>query len=167
MVVVKADGYGHGALAPARSALEGGAPWLAVASASEAAPLREAGIGCPILPFAPPRPEEVALYARLNLTATVTGKDHGAALARAAREVGVRLPVHVKVDSGMGRQGLLPNEVLPAWEELRSLEGLEVEGLYTHFATADEPDTGYARIQWQRFRGVLDHLEARGLRPPL
>ncbi|BAS27121.1 alanine racemase [Limnochorda pilosa] len=167
MAVVKADGYGHGAVPAARAALEGGASALAVARPDEAIPLRDAGIEAPVLVFAPASPEEVDLYGRLHLTATVVGRDQAAALARAAREQGVRLAAHVKVDTGMGRLGFLPDEALAFWEELRGLEGLELEGLYTHFATADEPEAAYARLQWQRFRGLVDHLEARGVRPPL
>lgn len=167
MAVVKAGAYGHGAVPVAQAALAGGAAQLAVATVTEGQALREAGIDAPTLVFVPARPDLAGVYAEQRLTATVTGWDQAQALAKAARELGVRLPVHVKVDSGMGRQGFLPEEALAVWEQLVHLEGLEVQGLYTHFATADEAETDYARLQWQRFRGLVDHLEARGLRPPL
>lgn len=167
MAVVKADAYGHGAVQAAQAVLAGGATALAVATVTEGQNLREAGIDAPILVFAPGRPDLVGLYAQQRLIATVVGQEQAQALARAAREMGARLPVHVKVDSGMGRQGFLPEEALALWDELASLDGLEIQGLYTHFATADEAETGYARVQWQRFQGLVDHLDARGLRPPL
>lgn len=167
MAVVKADGYGHGAVPVARAALAGGASALAVATLTEGEALRQAGIDAPILVFAPARPDLARRYVAHRLLATVVDWDQAQALAQAARELGAELTVHVKVDTGMGRLGFLPEEALARWEALAALEGLTLEGLYTHLATADEAETAYVRLQWERFQGLIDHLDARGLRPPV
>jgi alanine racemase len=167
---LKADAYGHGALPVARVVLRNGASWLGVATVSEARPLREAGIAAPILVFGFIPPWQAREAVRLDLRATIYSLDLAQALAGAARDLGRVLPVHVKVDSGMGRLGLRAEDVdgITAFcAELRALPGLTVEGVYTHLATADSADQTYARRQIERFERVLAALDARGLRPPI
>ncbi len=141
-----------------------------VATVSEAEPLRTAGIAAPILTFGYTAPWQAREAVRLDLRATVYSLEAAQALARAARDLDTLVRVHVKIDTGMARLGMRWEE-LPAivrlFEELRGQDGLEVEGIFTHFATADSADRTYACRQLDRFRQVLAALDERGLRPPL
>ncbi|HEX6123578.1 MAG TPA: alanine racemase, partial [Ktedonobacterales bacterium] len=145
---LKADAYGHGALRVARTVLRNGAAWLGVATVSEALPLREAGIAAPILVFGYVAPWQAREAVRLDLRATVYGLDSARALSQAACDLGREARVHVKVDTGMARLGLRAEEI-PAivafCRALGALPGLIVEGVFTHFATADSADQTYAR----------------------
>lgn len=163
MAVIKADAYGHGAVPVARAALAAGAEWLGVALVEEALVLRQAGITAPILVFAPLRPEAADLYRQYGLRASVTDL----AVARAAAGEGRPVKVHLKVDTGMGRIGVLPDDVPDLLERLRTIPGLEVEGIYTHFSTADDWETDHFEQQRERFSRLLRRLEAAGRRPPL
>src|SRR4051794_25179753 len=148
--VVKADGYGHGAVASARAALEGGAGWLAVATANEAAALRAGGIDGPLLVLGALSPEEldVALEARADLTVWRT--ETVAAIARHPRGAGTGL--HVKLDSGMGRLGTRDAQEADAVADaVAAAPGLRLAGATTHFATADEEDRSFLREQLEVF----------------
>jgi alanine racemase len=167
---LKADAYGHGALRVARTVLRNGASWLGVATVSEAQPLRDAGIRAPILVFGYTAPWQAREAARLDLRATIYGMESAQALSRAAQDLGRAVAVHVKIDTGMARLGLRAEDVgsiVAFFEALRAQPALTVEGIFTHFATADSADQTYARRQLARFHTVLAALEARGLRPPL
>lgn len=159
MAVVKADGYGHGAVPAARAALGAGATWLGVATLEEAVALRRAGFaGEPILVLGWVPPEQAELVVAHDLRVACYDRGLAAALAAAG---GAR--VHVKVDTGMGRLGIRPEEVL---EFVRALPvGVEAEGIFTHFAAADEPASPYTREQAARFAGALAALAAAGIRP--
>ncbi len=167
MAVLKADAYGHGAVRVARTALNNGATWLGVACLGEAIDLREAGIAAPILALGYTPPWQARESVRHGVSTTLYSSDLAAALARAAADLGRPARVHVKVDTGMGRLGLWPSEVLPFVRCLRDLPGLEVEGLFTHFAAADAADLSYTREQLAAFGAVADALRAEGLLPPL
>ena len=170
LVSLKADAYGHGALRVARTVLHNGASWLGVATVSEAEPLRTAGITAPILVFGYTAPWQAREAVRLNLRATVYALESARALARAARDLGHDVRVHVKIDTGMARLGLRAEDISAIMDfvaELRELPGLIMEGIFTHFATADSADQTYALRQLDRFLAVLAALEERGLRPPL
>lgn len=168
MAVVKADGYGHGAVAVARCALGAGAAALGVATTLEGLALRRAGIRAPILVLgvegaAEPLPELVAA----GLTATVTTFDFARRLAAEAARQGRRVPVHLKVETGMGRLGALPQEAPALARWVASSGGLELEGVYSHLATADEPDRSYMDQQARRFAAVLEAIAAQGVPVPL
>ncbi|HEX9414904.1 MAG TPA: alanine racemase, partial [Ktedonobacterales bacterium] len=170
LVSLKADAYGHGALAVARTVLRNGAEWLGVATISEAVPLRAAGITAPILVFGYTPPWQAREAVRLALRAAVYELESAQALAQAALDLGRDVRVHVKVDSGMGRLGLRAErvaDVLAFFEALHSMPHLTVEGTFTQLATADSADRSYVRRQIDRFADVLAVLDARGLRPPL
>ncbi|MDI7274585.1 MAG: alanine racemase [Anaerolineae bacterium] len=167
MAVLKADGYGHGAVKVARTALNNGASWLGVACLSEGLALRQAGLDAPILILGYTPPWQAREVVEQGIDAAVFTLDTARALCRAAGEVGRPARVHVKVDTGMGRLGLLPDEVREFVRLLRSLPGIAVEGLFTHFATADSADGHYAQQQLDRFRKVIGALEEEGLRPPI
>src|SRR5581483_9299812 len=163
MAVVKADGYGLGAPAVAGAALRAGASWLAVARIDEGVALRKAGIGAPILNLACTLPEEAELAVEYRIRPTVVDLATARALAAAAPP-NARFPVHLKVDSGLSRFGVQPDELLPLLKNLELLDNLEIEGVFSHFATADEADDRFARQQLARFLATLRCLEARGLR---
>lgn len=173
MAVVKADGYGHGAIRTAETALAAGADALAVARLDEGLRLRNAGVSAPILVLGPAPPEWAAALASAELTAAATSLEGAKALSDAARFVGERLRVHVKVDTGMGRLGLLafprPDRCRTAAREIADiarLPGLTLEGVFTHFAAADAADPTFARRQLDRFRTLLDRLRADGVEFP-
>lgn len=170
LVSLKADAYGHGALRVARTVLRNGASWLGVATVSEAEVLRVAGVAAPILVFGYTPPWQAREAVRLDLRTTVYALETARALARAAHDLGQPARVHVKIDTGMARLGLRAEDVagvVAFVEALRALPGLVVEGIFTHFATADSSDKTYARRQLDRFGVVLSTLDAHGLRPPI
>jgi alanine racemase len=166
--VVKADGYGHGAVPVARAALEAGARWLGVAMASEAAALRAGGVDAPVLVLSEPSPPEWDDVVALGLRATVHRREGVAAAAAAVRAAGAPpLRVHLKVDTGMHRIGVAPGEARARAEEVRARPELELEGLWTHCAVADEPGHPATALQLLRLEAVVADLRAAGIDPPL
>ncbi|MFN8530101.1 MAG: alanine racemase [Anaerolineae bacterium] len=158
---VKADAYGHGAASVARTALLNGADYLAVASVNEAMELRDAGIDAPILVMSYTPIQAVRAAVRQNITVTLYDLELTQAFDRAAREVGGKLRAHVKIDTGMGRLGVLAAEAVSFFRSLTNLNHLDIEGIYTHFSTADE-DEAYVTEQVKRFKSVLVPLRAAG-----
>jgi alanine racemase len=173
IAVVKANAYGHGAEMISRAALAAGAARLAVHRWHEGEALRRAGIEAPILVLGYTPLSAAGEVAALKLTPTVTTLEFAEAFAASASASAsasadeADAPVHVKLDTGMGRHGLLPGEAVDFIASLKRLPGLRVEGLFTHFATADNQDLSYARGQLETFQGVCAELERRGLRPPV
>ncbi|TKJ31527.1 MAG: alanine racemase [Chloroflexi bacterium B3_Chlor] len=174
IATLKGDAYGHGAIKVARTALANGVDMLGVACLSEAVTLRRADITAPILILGY-TPAWQAREAVLNdVTVTVFSLDVARALSRAADDLNSEVRVHVKVDTGMGRLGILPHEVLDFVREAKDLPGLVVEGIFTHLAIADIPDAHnvqgwgreYTRKQLRSFQGVLQELEASGVHIP-
>lgn len=167
---LKADAYGHGAIKAAHTVLHNGASMLGVATVSEAKPLREAGIRAPILIFGYTPPWQMREAAHLDLTVTLYAQEAAQALSRAATALHKQVRVHVKVDTGMGRLGIRAeelDEIVRLVEAIHELPGIELEGIFTHFATADALDSTYARKQLMRFQRVLQAIEEKHLRPPL
>ncbi|TET95542.1 MAG: alanine racemase, partial [Dehalococcoidia bacterium] len=156
--VVKANAYGHGALGAARTALEAGADRLAVICVDEGEQLRRGGVSVPILVMGHSSVGEARRIVELELTPTVTSLEMGHALAREAEAVAVRQPLHLKVDTGLNRYGVTPQEVVPLAEALRAIPSLQVEGIFTHFASADEGDKRFTLEQYTTFRGVVEKL---------
>jgi len=161
MAVVKADGYGHGAVQVARRALQAGATHLGVALLEEAIELRAAKIDAPILVFGGLFENQIDDFIANNVQATVYDLSLAEKLSRRAQVLGRRAQVHVKVDTGMGRVGLSMEEAREVIARISGLAGLEVVGLYTHLATSDEADKSYAQLQLQRFREVIASIESR------
>jgi alanine racemase len=155
--VVKANGYGHGDLQTAVAALSAGADCLAVAFMDEALSLRQRGIEAPILVLGASRPEDAALAASSDITLTVFQESW---LKQALPFLqGKRLAFHVKLDTGMGRIGVREKDELLAIEELAKRDAaFRMEGIYTHFATADELDDAYFQEQLSRFTRMLSWL---------
>ena len=159
--VVKANAYGHGAVPVARRLVELGCEMLAVACLAEAAQLRGAGIDAPILILGQTPPELAEEVVELGLTQAVFTRSLARALAQAAQARGVRAKVHLKLDTGMSRVGILAHDPVRAAEEaaqLCALPGLEWEGVFTHFANADG-DEDYTMLQFTRFLDTVARLE--------
>jgi alanine racemase len=155
--VVKADGYGHGAAASARSALAGGATWLAVAAAGEAAALRSAGIDARLLVLGALSAEELPVALDAGADVVAWREAFVAALAASGRPA----RLHVKLDTGMGRLGTRdPGEATRVAEAVAAADGLELAGAMTHFATADERGDAFFGEQLERFRAWVEPLRA-------
>jgi len=167
IAVVKANAYGHGAVTVARFALEVAATRVAVVRTLEGVQLRRAGIEAPILLMGYTLPSEAETIVRWRLTPTVNTWAQAEALSAAAGAQGQRLPVHIKADTGMGRFGLLPEEVVPFAQALVQLPGLQLEGFYTHFSVADAADKTYTRCQFDIYRELLERLGHVGISIPL
>jgi alanine racemase len=164
--VVKAGGYGHGAVEVARASLDAGATWLAVAIPAEGVELREAGITAPILLLA--EFHDCAATIAHDLTPTVYS-EHGITwLAAEARRQGrTGIGVHLKVDTGMHRIGVAPGEAVARAKAVLACPELELAAVWTHCPVADEPDHEFTPRQAARFAAVLDELRAAGIDPPL
>jgi len=167
IAVVKANAYGHGAVAVARAALQAGATRLAVHRAIEGVELRRAGIQAPILIMGYTPADGADLVARWQLTPSAITAEFLQALSARAVALGVNVPVHIKLDSGMSRYGLMPDELLPFLQANAALPGLVFEGLFTHFATADWNDQTYVRQQLQVFSQSLQAARRAGFALPL
>ena len=165
--VVKADGYGHGAVPVARVAVEAGAQWLAVAVVDEGVELRDAGIEAPVLVLAEPPLAALDEAVARHLTPVVYTAAAIDALETAAAMHGREgVPVHLKVDTGMHRVGAAPGDVLGLARRVVEARHLALEGLLTHFAVADEPDRDAdTKAQLDRFEEVRDELAAHGIAP--
>lgn len=166
LAVVKADAYGHGAVQVAKECMAEGAAYLAVAFMDEALELRRGGITAPVLVLGYTPAEAVPLAVQYNITLNVYSQDVLEALARRSDdEPPVR--IHIKIDSGMGRLGLHQDEEAIAFiEKALSLPGVEVEGLFTHYACADEADKAYTNRQYRKFDRVVKHFLDKGIEFP-
>ena len=167
--VVKADGYGHGAVPVARAAIAGGAVRLAVALAEEGHELRQAGVEVPVIVLSEPAPEAMQLVVEDNLTATIYTERGLAALLDAIALEGraTAVPVHLKVDTGMHRVGASPAHALELARAVAANPALSLEGLYTHLAVADDLADPYTEEQLASFDGVIGALAAGGTLPSL
>ncbi len=161
---VKANAYGHGLLPVSRTALEAGASRLAVHRIQVAVTLRESGITAPILLMGHTPPSGVDLVLRNRITPTLVDWDTARLISAHAEEP---TPVHIKIDTGMSRYGLEPEKAVDFVRYIASLPNLRIEGLFSHFATADQEDLSEARRQLQRFQAVLDELRRLGYPIPV
>ena len=180
MAVVKADGYGHGAAEVASAALKNGADCLGVARMDEGLHLRIAGISAPILILGFTPPELSTKVVSHHLTQAVYTFEAAEALSEAAAQLQTKAKVHIKVDTGMGRLGLLPDSprismlgkhlpgnTLRVIESISRLPHVEIEGVFTHFASADSQDKTYTLQQLERFLEFLEKLKIHGLEFPI
>ena len=168
MAVIKADGYGHGAKMIAGTLLENGADRIAVAVLDEAIELRKAGIQAPIFVLGYTDPERAAQVIKYDLSQGVYSIALAQALSESAKSQGKTATVHIKIDSGMGRIGFLPTEeAVEVIEAISKLPNLKIEGIFTHFAVADEQDKSYTNMQYDRFGWVCSELEKKGLNIPI
>lgn len=167
LAVVKADGYGHGAVPVAKAALDAGATWLGVALVEEGAALRSEGIDAPILVLSEPPLPAAAVVVSERLTPVVYTPAGIEALAKANVHADEPLPVHLKVDTGMHRVGCAPDAALDLVDAIAARDELALEGICTHFANADDLDRAHTEGQIARFNELLAELDTRGMRPQL
>jgi len=163
MPAVKANGYGHGAIEVSRAVLQASAEVLSVAIPEEGIELREAGFEVPILVLGCSTPGSAGDIVHHNLTSTVCDLPYARALSDAAVRQDRTASVHVKVDTGMGRIGVQPDEVLDFVLALKSLPGLSVDGIFTHFPSADETDRAFTTDQIATFTKLIDGLRRHGI----
>ncbi len=174
MAVVKADAYGHGAVQVAKTAVEAGADWLGLARLNKVAEIRQAGIKVPILVFGYIHPSQAAMINDLDLVATVYDFEMAKALSSKAILLNRPVKVHLKVDTGMGRVGIVigrnnksladktaRKQVLKEIEKIIKLPGIDFNGIYTHFAAADHKDRTYTDLQIELFASLLDDLKKK------
>ncbi|KZV13673.1 hypothetical protein F511_45165 [Dorcoceras hygrometricum] len=168
LICVKANAYGHGAVQVSKEMERLKADYLSVAFLDEALELRAAGIKMPILVLGYTPPEGLKAALEQNITLCLFDEEVLEAARRLEPEAsGTKLKVHIKVDTGMGRIGLLPDEAPAYVQRAVSVPGIEVEGLFTHFSTADEEDKTYTLEQYRRFRTVTDALKERRINVPI
>jgi len=163
LAVVKDEAYGHGALDVARLALETGAWGLGLSTLEEATHLRDAGITAPLLLLGERQEAELEWCVAHNLTVCVNEPHNVRALARLAASFEKRVPVHLKINTGMSRYGVRWDEAQPILEQIVAEKSLRLEGVMTHFAQSDEADKTFAQLQLARFEDVLRLLEQAGI----
>ena len=167
IVVVKANAFGHGAGETARTFQEAGANFFAVTTPAEALELREAGITGRILVFLPPLPSQIEALLTAGCDLTVCDGGTVSAVADAAGRLGITAPVQLKVDTGMGRLGVLPGEALAVAGQIADAPLLHFAGIYTHFARALEKGDAATKKQFAVFQKVLAELEENKIKPGL
>jgi alanine racemase len=166
LTVVKADAYGHGLKQTAALLMQSGTDIFGVANLAEAHTIRTVGKGWPILMLGACLPDEVELAVRDEVRPTISSLAEAEAFSAAATRHGKRLAVHIKVDTGMGRLGVEATKAFHLIRSIQNLPALTLEGVYTHFASAED-DARFTRQQTQRFRRVLAGLRKLGVAIPL
>ena len=168
MGVVKADAYGHGVLEVVRTLLDNGVTQLAVSMLDEAIQIRKMGIDVPILVLNYTDPARADEIIHNRVTQTVFSTDLAQALSAAAVRLGKDVRIHVKVDTGMTRVGFIPGyNAVRNIMEISRLPGIILEGIFTHFASADESDKSYTLMQFERFMNLCTELTRAGIHIPV
>jgi len=167
MAVVKADAYGHGAIPCARAALEEGVDYLGVGIIKEGIELRESGITSPILILGGIHPNEAEDLIEHNLSTSLSTPALAHTISKQAERFGKKVGVHIKVDTGMGRLGVQPEKFSCLLADIMKYKNLQIEGIFTHLACADEEDPEKTRSQILRFSMILKELQAENLSKPL
>jgi alanine racemase len=167
MPMVKANGYGHGIVQVSRAALAAGAEMLGVALVEEGIALRQAGIRAPVLVAGVALPEQAPTVVAHELAQVVSTLATAEAISRAADARATVAELHVKIDTGMGRVGVAPEDALDFCRAIAALPAVRLAGVMTHFATADEPDISYSREQLRRFLSVIAPIRGAFSPPPL
>lgn len=167
MAVVKANAYGHGLIEVSKTAVKAGAAWLCVARVEEAIRLRDAGIEIPLLVLGYTTPERVADAIKYHISLMVNHYDLATAFDSAAKDAGGKVAVHAKIDTGMGRLGVYYEQGEEFCVHISKLENLKFEGLFTHFACADEPQKPITALQIRRFDRLLGGLKSIGIHPEM
>jgi alanine racemase len=165
MAVVKADGYGHGSIQVASATLAAGADRLGVATVDEAAKLRQAGVTAPMHVLSEPPAAAAGAAVRHGLVCGLYSRDFALALSKAASAAQTTALFHLKVNTGMNRVGVEASEAADFVESLRGLPGISLEGVYTHFATADVPGDWEFERQVERFSSALGEMRRRKIDP--
>lgn len=165
--VVKADAYGHGAIEISKAALKSGASCLGVANADEGVQLRISGIDAPILILGPSTVSEIDEVIKYNLTPSVSDTDFAAELDKRLEREKAKLPVHIEVDTGMGRGGMIHYEALGMIRKILALKHIKVEGIFSHLSLSENEDDEYNRLQWKLFGRLMEELKRNGIDIPV
>lgn len=167
LVVVKANGYGHGAIEIARKAVENGANYLGVATLDEAIELRTAGFSTPILVLGLTPPECSKDLVAYDVTTTVCDLPLAVAISKEAVKVGKRAKVHLKLETGMGRIGASVENIGILASAISSLPGVFLEGVFSHFADADSSDKKFTAMQLRKFQGAIEEIKRYKITIPI
>lgn len=178
MTVVKANGYGHGAVEVSKTTLANGADTLGVARLEEALALRKSGIDAPILIFGYILPRDTTTLLDYDLTATIFDPKSAEVISSSAKSLGKKINAHLKIDTGMGRLGILTPKGQPGYDGGHTIDikdvikiikkpGLEIEGIYTHFSTTDQKDKTFAKKQFDIFIDFIYQLKKKGIHIPV
>ena len=167
MAVIKADAYGHGALPCAKAAIESGVGYLGAGVIEEGIELRKNGIKGPVLILGGIFPDEVTDLVHHNLSTILHTSHLAEALSKEGKKQGKTVNIHIKVDTGMNRLGILPENLLALTEKISSLPNLKIEALSTHFSSADDEDLSITNQQIELFKKTLNKLKETGITPPL
>ncbi len=167
MQVVKADAYGHGAIQISRAAVRNEAACLGVANADEGIQLRVSGIKAPIVILSPPTYGEIADILKYDLIPSVSDTAFARELQKRLEKLNLTFPIHVEIDTGMGRGGIGPTKSLESVCEIAGFANLRIEGIYSHFASSQLADDEYNLQQWSAFRDLLEKIRQAGIRIPL
>ncbi len=164
MGVVKADAYGHGAVEVSKVLLYNGADWLGVAMIDEAVQLRKNNIMVPILILGYTPEAEIEDVVRYDIIQTVFSYEMAKMVSDAAVKLGKTAKIHIKVDTGMGRIGFIPEENIgDEVLKISKLPNIEINGIFTHFSTSDEKDKTFTKLQYERFKYAIDEIEKKGI----
>ncbi|MEG3976730.1 alanine racemase [Microcoleus sp. herbarium8] len=167
MAVVKADAYGHGAVAVSQTVLQAGASWLGVATIPEGIELREAGIEAPILLLgATHTAAQVRAIAQWHLQPTICTAKQALIFSEVLATLDRSLPVHAKLDTGMSRLGTPASEATEFVQLVKRLPNLKLASIYSHLATADSPDPAVMNVQHDRFKRAIEQIQTAGINPP-
>ena len=165
MAVVKANGHGHGAIEVSKASLAAGASWLGVARVHEGLELVEAGIRAPILVLGPVTLQDIDAAIAHDLTLSLYSLEIAKVYARRSLELGKYLNVHIKIDTGMGRLGLFLDDLPELIDWISQEKGVQIQGIFSHFARADEPDFSFGKIQLERFCHAIEGINQAGIYP--
>ena len=165
MAVIKANGYGHGVLAVAKAVTEAGAAWCGVARIEEALNLRAAGVDAEVMVLGYTPPVMIPEAVENNVHVAIYDTNLASAYSKMAKATGKRLKAHLKVETGMGRLGMPVDRVPEFLGEYQHSDAIEIDGIFTHFARADEPHASSAEDQLKKFNVLLDRLQRANLRP--
>ncbi len=164
---VKADAYGHGAIEISRAAVKNGVYALGVANADEGVQLRVGGIEAPIIILSPSTKDEIDEIIKYDLIPSISDMLFAVELSAKLVEKGERIPVHIEVDTGMGRGGTISGNAIDMVKAVIELPNIELEGLFSHLSVSEAPDDEYNALQWKRFSEILGKLEKEGITIPL
>ncbi len=164
--VVKADAYGHGAIEISNMALKNGSSFLGVANADEGVQLRVSGINAPILIMSPATVSEIHEILKYNLTPSISDLGFARELQKNYRKADVKAPIHIEVDTGMGRGGTTHQEAFDIIREIINFPNIIIEGIFSHFSSSEVEDEDYNQMQWKLFKELIEMLEKNNIYIP-
>ncbi len=166
MGVVKGNAYGHDSVEVSKTLIEQGVEQLAVARIEEAIVLRKNSINAPILVLSVSLKEQLSLYLDYNVMPTISNIETAKKFDEIASRYRKKLKVHLKIETGMGRLGIMPEVALYSLKKIKTMDNIDVQGIYTHFSTADEDNKEYTNDQFKIFRNVMDQIKRNNINIP-